>query len=98
MRKKRGQVDIHINWIFILVAGGLILLFFASVAIKQRAVSEAKYNIAVSKDLSAILSSSQVAAGTANVINVPYVNIDFDCNNYYVGEIDEVGNIGQSLG
>ena len=83
---------------FILVAGGLILLFVASVAMKQRAVSEAKYNIAVSKVMSAILSSSEVAPVTHKVVNVPLVNYAFYWNNYFVGEIDVVGIIGQGLG
>ncbi|MBI2136592.1 hypothetical protein HYU06_05980 [Candidatus Woesearchaeota archaeon] len=93
---KKADVEIQINWIFILIVGGIILIFFIGLITKQKTVSTTKLNINIRESLDTIFTSSQVASGTANLINTPELEVDFDCDNYYVGEFDS--GINKPLG
>src|SRR3989338_6677756 len=91
---KKADVEIQINWIFIIIVGGIILIFFIGLITKQKTVSTTKLNINIRESLDTIFTSSQVASGTANLINTPDLEVDFDCDNYYVGEFDSGINKG----
>ena len=93
---KKADVEIQINWIFIIIVGGIILIFFVGLITKQKTVSTTKLNINIRESLDTIFTSSQVASGTANLINTPELEVDFDCDNYYVGEFDS--GINKPLG
>ncbi|MEM1988732.1 MAG: hypothetical protein QXS41_02750 [Candidatus Woesearchaeota archaeon] len=56
MKTKRSQVEFGINWIFVIVAGGLILLFFITIALSQRKQSD----IEISGVMSDAISQSLV--------------------------------------
>src|SRR3989338_5872213 len=87
-KNKRADVSVQLNWIFVLVVGGIILIFFIGIVTKQKSVSDVKQNIAMREALDTILVSSQVASGTSSLVNVPSINVEFDCNNYFVGDFD----------
>lgn len=93
---KKADVEIQINWIFILIVGGIILIFFIGLIMKQKTVSTTKLNINIRESLDTIFTSSQVASGTANLINTPDLEVDFDCDNYYIGDFDS--GISKALG
>lgn len=82
---KRGQFEIQFNWIFVLVAGAIILLFFSVIMMKQKSVSEQTTDIFVSRNIKAILSGAEVSAGTLNFVDLPKIEIEFECSGYRVG-------------
>lgn len=78
-RYRLGAIDVPFNWIFIMVAGGAILLaVFAFVAKQQKAFKE---DIAstVLRDLRAITAGGITAKGTSQKIDIPDSDITFDC-------------------
>jgi hypothetical protein len=91
-RNRRAQAETQLNWIFILVAGALILAFFGFIIVKQRAASEAKFAGKVSQQLNTILVGAKVSSGTVQEIQTPELSIRFTCNDYYIGPA------GQRLG
>jgi hypothetical protein len=93
---KKGDVEIQINWIFVLIVGGIILIFFIGIVMKQKTVSTTKLNINIRESLDTIFTSSQAASGTSNLINTPSLDVEFDCTNYFVGDYET--GISKSLG
>lgn len=94
--KKRGVVNVQVNWIFVLVVGAIILLFFGGLVLKQKTVAETKHSVALMQQLDTIFTASTVAVGTATPIPTPNIRLEFDYNNYYVGDYDT--GIAKTLG
>jgi len=87
MSKKRGVIEVQFNWIFILIIGGLILVFFLGVVRTQKKVAETKISVTISTDLRAILSGVEVSTQTASLIDIPKTEIEYDCLGYSVGGV-----------
>lgn len=66
MRTKRSQIEYGINWIFVIVAGGLILLFFLSIGLMQKRQSEV--------EISNIMADAIAQAMVTGLISERYYN------------------------
>lgn len=93
--KKKGQIQITFNWIYIAIAGAVILLFFLSIVVKQAKVSEEKLSGEVVRILDSIMSGARVSEKTKNSIDasglVDYI-LYFDCDE----GVSEFGIKGKS--
>ena len=74
--RKKGVVEVQFNWIFILIAGGLILFFFINLIAKQRTSSEMSANVDTLQYLDKILSGTNVEVGTTRNITINNLNIE----------------------
>lgn len=83
---KRAVIEVQFNWIFILIAGAVILIFFASLVGKQKEFATASYATNVLTNMEAIMSGAGVALGSTQFIELADTRIDFSCDAYYVGE------------
>jgi hypothetical protein len=83
--RKRGQIEIQFNWIFVLAVGALILLFFTMIMLKHKSASEQTTNLLVSRDIRAIMAGSEVSKDTVNFLDLHNVALNFECNRYRVG-------------
>jgi hypothetical protein len=81
MKSKRGQITVQFNWIFVLVVGAIILLFFVGIINTQRELSQKKIAAVVLNDLEAIATGAEVSKGTAQLIDIPNLDIEFDCTD-----------------
>lgn len=91
MRKK--AIELQFNWIFILIAGALILAFFFSVVQKQRALSEEKLSITLSSQMDAVFAGAIESKGSTRPLATPKPGIAFSCSNvcdcfFRIGEKD----------
>ncbi len=88
--KKRGAIEVQFNWIFILIAGAVILLFFGTIIVKQRAASEQKMAASLLIDLESIMTGSMVSDYTWQPVFVSNKEINFEgCDFYYIGKKKE---------
>jgi hypothetical protein len=85
--KKRGLIELHFNWIFILIAGAIIFVFFINVVNKQKDLSEIKTSATIVTSLESILTGAQISTDTINIVDLPKVDIGFECNRYFIGAI-----------
>ncbi|MBW2974305.1 hypothetical protein KY366_01175 [Candidatus Woesearchaeota archaeon] len=85
--KKRGMIEVHFNWIFIMIAGAIIFVFFISIVNKQRSFSEIKTSGTIISNLESILTGAQVSTDTVNVVSMPRVDVGFECNRYFIGSV-----------
>ena len=86
---KKGQVEAQFNWIFVLVVGGIILLFFTVIVMRQKTVSEQKLSATIISDLETIFTGASVSKGTTHLLEVPKVDLEFDCNRFYLGQVNK---------
>ncbi|MBI2139336.1 hypothetical protein HYU14_00310 [Candidatus Woesearchaeota archaeon] len=87
MAKKRGSVDIQFNWIFVLIAGGIILMFFITVINKQRQISDLRTSAVLATNLESIMAGAQISTNTVNVIDMPQADVLFECDSFSIGPI-----------
>ena len=86
-RKKKGQVQIQFNWIFILIAGAVILLFFVGLVVKQKGVAEQGIRTEILTALKPIITAEAFSEKTKIVVEVPDEEVFFHCT-------DDVSNYG----
>jgi hypothetical protein len=73
--KKRGVVEVQFNWIFILIAGGVILFFFVSLISKQQATSEFSSNVDVLQYIDKLISGTETETATTRNITINNLNL-----------------------
>lgn len=76
----KGQVSAPFHWIYVLIAGGIILLFFVGIVIKQKAVSEKELSITVLNKLDGIFTGAALSEQTTNIIDIPELELSFVCD------------------
>ncbi len=85
MKSKKGVVEAQLTWVFILIVGTIILLFFIGIAQKQRQIAEMKSSANILQQLDGILTGAEVSSGTSFLIKIPKVEIELDCNSFSIG-------------
>ncbi|MBI2655917.1 hypothetical protein HYX06_05855 [Candidatus Woesearchaeota archaeon] len=83
--KNKKAFEIQFNWIFVLIAGAAILIFFSSVIIKQKGITQSSTNIEMLKQMENIVSGAGVSTGTIVPLNIPNFDIKISCNKISVG-------------
>jgi len=78
-RRKKADVEIQFNWIFVLIAGALILTLFVSIAVKQKNIARDRLVAEVIDKLTTILAGAQTTEGSAGYISVPDLSYTFKC-------------------
>jgi len=89
MKSKKGVISIQFNWVFILIAGVLILLFFGSLVLKGREASDTSVAGTILTNMQTILTGAEVSVRTINQIKIPDKEIKFSCDKIFVGNIDD---------
>ncbi|MBI4450498.1 hypothetical protein HY642_00860 [Candidatus Woesearchaeota archaeon] len=89
---RKSQVDVQANWIFILIAGAVILAFFFNVVAKQKEFAEQKRSISLLTDFDALLNAAEQAKGAAQSLAMPSIKANFRCDEacrceYGIGSI-----------
>lgn len=94
LRSRKGQIqETQFNWIFVLIVGALIMAFFVFIVMKQKAASETKFAGKASQMLNTILVGAKVSSGTVQEIETPDLEIQFTCDDYFIGPTSQrLGN------
>ncbi|MBW3014926.1 hypothetical protein KY330_00730 [Candidatus Woesearchaeota archaeon] len=88
MKHKRGQVEQQFNWLFVLIAGAVILLFFVGIILRQKGASETKLCVTILDDLDLSFATSKEQAGMSSPVDLFDVGLDFSCDNFRCADID----------
>ena len=65
---RRAQIQVTFNWVFILIAGAVILLFFIGIVVKQKDISEQRLNEDVVRVMGSIFTGAGVSEKTKHEI------------------------------
>lgn len=85
---KKG-FEVQFNWLFVLVAGAAILLFFTVVVAKQKNVSETSTKATVLKSIEAIITGASISSDTTNIVSIPESDIDVGCGRISIGGVSK---------
>jgi len=85
--EKKAVIAVQFHWIFIIIAGGLILLFFGNLVFKHKDVADVQISATVLTDFDAILTGALVSTGTINVVDIPKFDMSFECDKYSIGNL-----------
>lgn len=82
-RSKRGVIEVQFGWIFVIVVGALILLFFLSlVKSTSKSSTESKY-VDLKGDLKSMISQSEIDVGTTRTIGgIGSLTLIFTCDGF----------------
>ncbi|MBT3408895.1 hypothetical protein HN415_09530 [Candidatus Woesearchaeota archaeon] len=77
---KKSMIEIQFNWIFILIVGVLILLFFIGLTnwYKENEMRENSNNVKFM--LQTVMTGASINSRTASPIEIPKIEIDFNCD------------------
>ena len=67
----KRAVEIQFNWIFILIVGALILVFFMMLVNRQRDISDIKLAVELLDDLEQIMTGQRVTVNRQDIIDMP---------------------------
>src|SRR3989344_3647703 len=77
--------EIQFNWIFVLVAGAAILLFFSSVIIKQKDISQASTSIELLRTMETVIAGASASTDTTVPLDISDFEIRIGCNKVSIG-------------
>ena len=75
--RKKGFIEVQVNWVYILIASAIILIVVFAFLTKLRAASKEKAADSLVKDIEAIAAGAQI--GGAQTVSVAKGNIGFSC-------------------
>jgi len=78
--EKRGAVEIQFNWVFVLIAGALILVFFVSIVNVQRRAADRNLAFDILSKMDLIMSGALTVSKAGQIFDMPRAQIDFECN------------------
>ena len=87
IKSKKGVVEIQFNWIFILIAGAVILIFFGYLVTRIQGTAEEKTSTTVLSNLDTILTGAGVSTGTLNTLRMPGDDIELSCQRFSIGSL-----------
>ncbi len=76
---KKGAIEVQFGWIFVLIVGVLILLFFVSVVKTTGKSSAAEKNNDLQVSFKSVVSQSEIDVGTTRTIGLPGITLNFKC-------------------
>ncbi len=82
-RQKSAQLEVTFNWLYILIAGGLILLFFVGIVVKQKAQAETQLSLDVVRILESIIKGASISEKTKHSIDISGLKdytLQFSCD------------------
>ncbi len=90
--ERRAAVEVQFTWLFALLAGAVIFLFFVMFIRNLGESSEQTFCADVREHLTTVFTGAQASPGTMNNISIPKLDIQFDCTGYNLPCRESFGN------
>ncbi len=78
---KRGVIEVQFNWIFIIIAGGVILTVFFGFINMQKDVQDTKIANVIMMHLDSIITGAKESSNVIHYIDIPQTDIKFSCKS-----------------
>jgi hypothetical protein len=79
-KKKRGAIEVQFNWIFVLIVGALILVFFINISNAQRKNADQKLSFDLISKIDLIMSGALAIPKTGQIFDMPNIPFNLECN------------------
>ncbi len=81
---RKAFVEIQFNWVFVLIVGAIILIFFVSIVNSQKKNSDKTLAFDVLSKIDLIMSGGLTVPKTGQLFDMPNLEFGFDCNSLSV--------------
>ncbi|MBT3720129.1 hypothetical protein HN789_04540 [archaeon] len=93
MKSKKAQVEVQFNWIYVSIAGAVILSIFVGIALKMNQNSKEQLASEAITYFDEIFTSVQASENTENEISLPGLDLEIEsdnpiCNHYSIEGTD----------
>ncbi|MCX8147061.1 MAG: hypothetical protein N3D84_01190 [Candidatus Woesearchaeota archaeon] len=78
-KSKRAVVETQFNWVFIVIAGAMILVFFIMVINKQKDISDTKLAIEILDSIDKIIYGQKISENREDVVVISETEFSYDC-------------------
>jgi len=78
--KKRGQIEVQFNWVFVLIVGALILVFFINITNVQRKNADQTLAFELLSKVDLIMGGALTIPKTGQVFDMPNIDFNVECN------------------
>jgi hypothetical protein len=78
--QKRAAIEVQFNWIFVLIAGALILVFFINISNVQRKNADQSLAFDLLSKIDLIMSGALAIPQTGQVFDMPSISFDVECS------------------
>ncbi|MCF7861069.1 hypothetical protein K9M79_02400 [Candidatus Woesearchaeota archaeon] len=78
---KKGVIEVQFNWIFIIIAGAIILIIFFSIIDMQNDIQERSIANTIMMHLQSIITGAKESSNTIHFIDIPKTDIRFSCHS-----------------
>ncbi len=89
-KKKKAQSGLQFNWIFVLIAGAMIIAMFVMIINKQQQKHTIEESYKLSRKINTLLTSIETSQTTVQEFNIPEANLIFICDDatseYFIQE------------
>jgi hypothetical protein len=76
---KKGVLEVQFNWIFIIIAGAIILLIFFGIIGMQKNIQDRKTANTIMMHMNSIITGAKESSNTIHFIDIPKTDIRFSC-------------------
>lgn len=80
LKSKKAAVDVSFNWIFVLIAGVAILIFFIALVNNQKDKAEINSAITIKTELNSIFTGASLSKDRQLDIDMPNINLKLTCD------------------
>ncbi len=77
---KKGAIEIQFNWVFVLIVGALILVFFINISNVQRRNADQQLAFELLSKVDLIMSGALTIPQTGQVFDMPNLPFNIECN------------------
>lgn len=88
MKSKKG-FEIQFNWIFVLIAGSVILLFFIVFVMKQKSIQDSSTEATALRNIESIMIGAGINKDTTDRIDMPNLEIGISCDKIGIGSFSK---------
>ena len=79
-KQKKAAIDVSFNWIFVLIAGAAILIFFIALVNNQKDKAEINSAITIKTELTSIFVGASSSKDRQLEIDIPNINLKLTCD------------------
>ncbi len=77
--EKKAVIEVQFNWVFVLIAGTMILMFFIIIVNKQKSVSDKKLAVNILNSMDRVLSGQKTSENRQDVIDMFEAEMSYSC-------------------
>jgi len=86
---KKAQIEVQFNWIFVLIVGAVILVFFIAIVNVQKKAADKNLAYDILGKIDLIISGALTIPKTGQIFDMPRIDFNFQCDRISAFGVDK---------